>query len=207
MRTFLTLFLLLFSSVLSAETPKAKTPVSSAQNRANKTWQLTAGPGHVVPFFGPRVRAGLFLDADSLFFAEIGGGLSDGFTDIYSNASMSSEGRKALVGYKLFFGNTFYAEGSGFFRLVTSDPSQYRNSLAFSSRAVGAEFVIGNQWQKNRFTLGCDWIGVQAPLAVFGKRSQGDDGTEFSRRKSQDFKAFSENVQIMLLGFYLGFSL
>jgi hypothetical protein len=204
----ITLLLLGFlGSPLLGQTAKSPVVMDSAQHRANKRWQATFGPGHAHPFFGVRARFSLFLDRDSMMFLDLSGGTTwNGLSPLYSYSKTQSEGRKLSLGSKLFLSNSFYVEGTGFYRIVARKADQFANDIEFSSQAVGMEFLIGNQWQWNRFTLGCDWIGVHVPLSVFGEKSRGTDSSEYFQRKSTEFESFSKRVSLILAGFYIGFS-
>lgn len=96
------------------------------------------------------------------------------------------------LGAKFFVGNSFYVKSSlsyidetdgvsgGFIFVTTKE----RDEL----EGLGLSFSIGNQWQFDNFTIGCDWIGINQVFAKFR-----DDGN-------------SEMAIISLLGFSIGAS-
>lgn len=76
------------------------------------------------------------------------------------------------AGAKKFFGNSFYVKPEAYYRkqkLVTETKHTY--SRLTSSRAgdytdVGLSLKIGNQWQWENFTIGCDWIGMSQTVSM-----------------------------------------
>ncbi len=73
---------------------------------------------------------------------------------------------------KYFFANSFYVDaGLGMeiwntsYRVVNDGSGADSQKLTADLSNVGVEFHIGNQWQWDGFTLGCDWIGGFAAVS------------------------------------------
>lgn len=117
------------------------------------------------------------------------------------------------VRYKSFNGNSFYWRAGGMFRTYEYDASYYDLSSAQTSNgtvkisATGLDLGIGNQWQWDTFSLGCDWIG--AFIAVTGSssvsRAAGATDAWYDKEVS-DAKSISKKGNLQLLRFYLGVS-
>jgi len=109
------------------------------------------------------------------------------------------EGRAMLASFKEFRSNSFYYELFGYYRDIdTTDKIKTFNSVTTfegkaSFRDVGLGIKIGNQWQWEYFTLGCDWIGIAKRVATL--KYEGD---------SSDF--FKNSADLTFLNFYIGAS-
>ena len=186
---------------------------SSAYNRLNKkiTFQYQAGG------FGPTnlttqgFIAGYHVSPDQVIQIELTSGV-DKWTGIGSGNR--SEGKTAGVYYKQFSGNSFYFKTGldyttyeryynyGWTNNVPTDGYSYKGSK------VSASISIGNQWQWENFTLGCDWVGLSAPLTSesHDEKYWGDD-SNYSQAKLEESKDASlKNGFPLALHLYLGAS-
>lgn len=146
------------------------------------------------------VEGGMYLDSDTILSVKYTQLLNASSTTVSGFDTNKSEESKELwdkagkgfafsVEYKKFVSRTFYVKPSLYYR------SQYivqstRDSLgvltkkkAGSTYDSGLSLKIGNQWQWEKFTLGCDWAGVSQQIVEFegtGNLSDGDVKTNLS---------------------------
>jgi len=76
------------------------------------------------------------------------------------------------------------------------------------AKSLGLDFGLGNRWQWDYFTLGCDWIGYFAPISSSGSSAINIPGVE---TKEQDelndlLKKLGETASFSVLRLYLGIS-
>lgn len=193
---------------------------SSEANRYNKKGTVSLGLIGLGPNFAPAegVQAGYFLDRNNLILLDIKSGkgtISRSYTES-GWITMKPEIRSNQIGvhYKHFVGNSFYIKSGMDYNRVdyTYDFSEslYRKYLksSFTGESLIASFVIGNQWQWESFTLGCDWVGLAAPAysKIISEKSP-------NTTDSYDLDAFEEDKghyvsksSVVLLRFYLGAS-
>ncbi|MCB0367982.1 MAG: hypothetical protein KDD45_00735 [Bdellovibrionales bacterium] len=193
---------------------------SSEANRINKKGTVTLGLIGIGPNFAPAqsVQAGYFLNRNNLIMLDTKSGNSPAYRSSteYDWITIKPEVKINQVGvhYKNFPGNSFYIKTGLDYNHVdyTYDFSQslYRKNLksSFTGESLIASFVIGNQWQWQSFTLGCDWIGFASPVYSKITSEKAPDSTE-----SYDLDAFKEDKgyyvsssSVVLLRFYLGAS-
>ncbi|MFM6928035.1 MAG: hypothetical protein ACKOX6_06190 [Bdellovibrio sp.] len=184
---------------------------SSEANRIGKkfsaNWELFgSGPAGTSE---SGVSAAYHLNRNSLIQLEYGKG---GFSSFWSDlTSISFNGSHIGLHFKHFAGNSFYFKTGIDYRQI-----QYRynyNSLTtdgaydFEGNSIGASFVIGNQWQWDNFTLGCDWIGLTAPLTSEVTHEHVSVEGPYTRQDmyyAEDNRLKSTYVQA--LRFYVGYS-
>lgn len=131
---------------------------TSSRNREGKRVMLTAQPVG----FGPSVittqglTAGFFLNPDSIIQLDFVGN-----NDIEYNDETDWKVRALSVSLKQFIGNSFYVKPGIEHRWVREDYSNPGSNefWGYKGNMTGVSFSIGNQWQINNFTLGCDWFG------------------------------------------------
>jgi hypothetical protein len=218
-------FILLFvpataalADIHPAEVPLGQhPPLRSADYRNDQTFQVTAGLGSAIPYFGFGVNAAWFQKPDTLLTFSYLNGVST--EKIFSEFLFGSweeipEARWLSAGYKKFVVSSFYWEGTGFFRRLTqssfhSRSYSYRSEEAeFRLDSLGGTFAIGNQWQWATFTLGCDWIGFGVPLAHGRLRMREyeiENAAEVDEEKREFERSAKESFPIVLR-FYLGYS-
>lgn len=197
---------------------------SSEANRINKKGSLTLGLFGVGPNFAPAqtISGGLYIDRNKLVLLELksGKGVSSRSAYQYSSEqgsqTMFSEAKSEQIGlhYKQFTGNSFYFRSGADYNKVDYkydfSMSYYdkARTSSFSGESIVASFVIGNQWQWDNFTLGCDWIGVAAPIyskitsAEKPKTTYQSDKDAFEEDKG----FYLTSSSAILLRFYLGAS-
>lgn len=142
---------------------------TSEANRTEKSYLLTAQPiGFAVsPIPSVGINAGFYIDHNSLIEAQFSKGtLHYIFFDI--------EATTFEMTYKHFFSNSFYTRvGAAYRKILLSNAWFLFSNQTISEigyvESLAADIAIGNQWQWNNFTLGCDWIGYMAPVSTLNK--------------------------------------
>ncbi len=145
----------------------------------------------------------MFLDSDSL--------IDFSFTyGIFDLAVFAVTATNFAVRYKSFLGNSFYWRvGPGLRQYQIKD----RLGSIFSDReeldstgtvlSFGADVGIGNQWQFETFTLGCDWVGYYFPVSVLSKRYDAPENAKPEDIKSSEDE-LTDLVRLAIFNF-LGF--
>lgn len=160
-----------------------------------------------------------FLNSRSLIQVEY---LSSNNSSSFLSSTYETKHKTISAYYKRFAGNSFYWKtGLDYSQLRYTDTYDYWYSVGnvrreLEGNLVTASFVIGNQWQWDTFTLGCDWIGVSLPVTsdttkkMATRIEDGDVITEpddyDKRRLDDDEKQAFKEVRLQALRFYLGFS-
>lgn len=183
---------------------------SSAFHRMDKkfnlNWQLLGiGP---LSYPSSGLAAGYFLDLSSLVQIEVSNG-SNTILGVFTTRELDAN--SVGIHYKKFAGNSFYWKLGG-------DYTQARSKEKFSflgtesvqeikGNVTSASIVIGNQWQWETFTLGCDWFGYSAPLfhTVTQRDIASNDPSRERYADEEETRLFKRNG-IHLLRFYIGAS-
>lgn len=188
---------------------------SSEHNRLDKNHQVTAQLVGVNPsgIPGGGLFYGYFLDRSSMVVVEATG--SEYTTSGIFGGSYDVEASTFGVHFKKFFGNSFYVRTGIDQRHIDLKhnynsivSSSYNTAYGFKSDSTAVGLVIGNQWQWNNFTLGCDWIGMSVPFI----QSTSDEYLSANadsidvRDLEEDKRRYSENGIAQGLRFYLGAS-
>lgn len=182
----------------------------SQSNRKNKTLaitgQLLGHAGGTSSSSGATV--GLHLTQDTILYADYTHGLE-------RLLWFELESTSASIGVKNFVSNSFYYRlglGARKFEMRTLD-FDFADLFTVEEQELGyatsafADFVIGNQWQWDYFTLGCDWIGTsQVIKAIDSKTYTNTEDASYEERKNSWEEIANMNTG-HLLRLYLGFSL
>ncbi len=174
------------------------------------------GPG-LASGFG--LTAGYFLNRNQLLQAEVISGSLENHGLDHARTRSQSVGAH----FKHFLGNSFYYRTGLDYLKVESDRAVYsrvtvypyngssivesESSGQFTGSMFGATLAIGNQWQWENFTMGCDWIGLTAPLST-QIASESFTANDFRAKDdlTSDEKLFLKDNKLHLLRFYLGAS-
>lgn len=161
---------------------------------------------------------GYFIDRNKqiLMEAQKGKGLVTRWRYEYSNGASrewSTDTQISRIGvhYKHFVGNSFYYRAGADYSVVdykydlTGSFSADASSSNFRGTALIGSFVIGNQWQWDNFTLGCDWIGLASPLMYTLSGAAPTTSSEKSDFE-EDQKKYVSDGSAVLLRLYLGAS-
>jgi hypothetical protein len=232
--TYLSILFFLTSQLSHAETSKVIVKShssvrhvyesSSEANRMKSRFEATAhllgvGPGysrnHGFSF-------GYKLSSDSLILADVH--LSDGYewrtysaSDGNLTLSGASKTRHQGLGihYKQFNGNSFYYRiGADYMNVEYKynhlTPSLFSSSYNsnFKGEVLYTNVSIGNQWQWDNFTLGCDWVGFTTP--IYGRINDANISGSYTDYDFDSFKddqtLYTQNSLLVLLRFYMGTS-
>lgn len=191
---------------------------TSEFHRLNKSANINVqllgiGPGFTS---ATMVSGGLFINPKSLILLEAGTGKNS-----FGSGSLNSKYELKTVNfgahYKRFVGNTFYIKGGAEYTNVKADYSYESKFLTSTSKVrrelegnlTTASFAIGNQWQWENFTLGCDWFGISAPIASSTTKKNVE--TTFSDNYDNeaidaDEKTLFKDVSFQAVKFYIGAS-
>ncbi len=182
---------------------------SSEHNRMNKkyaAWAQLLGVGPSISS-SRGLAFGKYHTSYDIFFLEVTDG-SDGWSS-FGGFEYDINTKSIGVHWKHFTGNSFYFNTGIDFRKVDYD---YRSTVTstqshFDSTSAIISFAIGNQWQWNSFTMGCDWIGLSLPVADKISNASITTGSAFEEGDFKDDQdLFSGKTHIQLLRFYLGAS-
>lgn len=144
---------------------------SSEHRRMGKdyllTWQLVGFAVAPIPSAG--INLGMYLNRNSIVQLEFSKGTLPYF---FFNLNATTIG----ANYKHFFGNSFYTKlGFDYRSISVSDIdllyTKQSGPIGETETIVG-NAAIGNQWQWQNFTMGCDWIGINPPLAVLSTKHE-----------------------------------
>jgi hypothetical protein len=157
------------------------------------------------------LTAGYYLDHNSLVTL-------DATKSNNPNASFYSQYRishfSTGLSYKKFVANSFYYKAGFDYRTVEYNYKNFdlftglsNREDSFNAESVVASLSIGNQWQWENFTLGCDWIGYSKTIYYDIKNEKSIGGTTTLHPELID----SENELVKMgmhtiLRFYLGAS-
>lgn len=192
---------------------------SSEYNRINKSFSFTAqllgsGPN---PVSAQGLGFSFFMDRNSMILFDITKGQVNGYNAFSSssilNANNKTKSQSFGIHYKQFVSNTFYFRTGMDIRslsysytyssILFSETSN--NRYSFDSESTSLNFAIGNQWQFETFTLGCDWFGVVVPIgAKFSNVVYNTDNAYSQRDLEEDQNRLVKDNNLQLLRFYLG---
>lgn len=212
--------LLLISEIALAEKKKKrkkkrkKQPVGqivydSTYHRQGKSFDLVASPVGIAPvtLFSAGLAAGYYINGDLVAEVVVDRGLLPFvFFEIYQNSYVAR--------VKKYWGNSFYTnlglgsrtigvKGDSFSTLGEED------SLSFdeSTTSFVVDFGIGNKWQFENFTIGCDWIGALIPISSTTNTNLPNDLNEEDRKDLENsWEGIGETTTPYLLKLYLGLS-
>jgi hypothetical protein len=152
---------------------------SSTMERQDKKFTMVASPVGVGPSmnFEQGAAAGIFINPKTILQLEFGDGNTSEGGWFLSNDQTKIHSDSATIAIKHFTGNSFYVKGGIDYRRINyaytysnfalfggnlNDP---QSSYEFNASSFTGSIVIGNQWQWEGFTLGCDWFGIAMPFA------------------------------------------
>lgn len=163
----------------------AAAATDSSSNRSNKSAYVAydAIGLTLMPVAGPRL--GYFVSKD--FVAEAGFATGDAkLGDFEANKKIIE------IKAKKFFGNSFYIDGGlGYetwdvsYSVIADTGSDTRN-LSGSVQNTGIAMHLGNQWQWDGFTMGCDWVGYFMSLNTATSFSSESGVSEERKQEEED---------------------
>lgn len=179
---------------------------SSEHLRMTNTYLLTAQliGFAVAPIPASGLNAGLYIDRNSIVQLEYSKGtLPYVFFDLHATTFGAN--------YKHFYGNSFYTKVGIDYRNISVSTNDFfltkeQENVGTAETVVG-NLAIGNQWQWNNFTMGCDWIGINPQIAVL-RAHYDTTGMNEEDRNDIDYSwnKLAKVTSWQLLRFYLGAS-
>jgi hypothetical protein len=164
------------------------------------------------------LSTGIYLSDDSLILVDVIGGRgfssrSYSATDGTSTISGESETDHLGLGvhYKLFAGNSFYVRsGVDLMNIkyrydhTSLFGSSYKSQ--FDANVLFGQVAIGNQWQIDNLTIGCDWVGLAMPLVanVENKSIKGNFDNFDAEDLNEDINIYTKISGLLLLRLYVG---
>ena len=107
-----------------------------------------------------------------------------------NNGELSDDfkGSAVKLNFKKFLSNSFYINPGLYYRsqefitLKSMNSNGDYNYAKEEHNDVGFDFRIGNQWQWDNFTMGCDWVGINSPIYTLNdvKRFRNDRNSSLS---------------------------
>ncbi|WP_374077267.1 hypothetical protein [Bdellovibrio bacteriovorus] len=184
---------------------------SSEHMRMNKKitvqWQLFGSGANGTS--QSAIIAGYHLDRNSIIQLEAGGG-GNSFRTFFSSSEYSYNSYSVGAHFKKFLGNSFYVKTGVDYRSVDYVFNYGYSSVktGFEGNSLAASLVIGNQWQWDNFTLGCDWIGLSLPFAhtVTSETLSADADSYHRANLDEDEEHYLKNGYAQALRFYVGYS-
>lgn len=171
---------------------------TSSGNRKNLKYQIAAGIiGTEYIKYPITLSVGYYIHSDGI--------LSLRYSALNHSDKWGAYKMKAVtLGYRRFFGNSFNVMPSIYYKRNTADfytEGSYpyvlgSNNLIYED--IGTGFRVGNEWQWQNFTMGCDWFGLnyKAYEINFKEKSLGPIDTH----------APMKALTMTILSFYLGYS-
>jgi hypothetical protein len=159
---FLVFTLILISSSLAWAKP-------SLEERQELKYQITLGIfSEYTQIDSTTLSAGYFLSPDEIiqlrFTAAHHTARDDAKRGLYS-----TDIEVLTAGYRKFFGNSFNIMPSLYLRNLSEDRANTTHKPDLKITDFGLGMRIGNQWQTDYFTYGCDWFGINSMLLRFNE--------------------------------------
>lgn len=199
--------------VIIKEAPNAIYEGSSEHNRIGKKYQLSVMPLGSGPAFvtWQGLNFGYSKDRNNVFLLSLNN-INKNSQTCTGSFSCGISGSSLAVSYKKFVSNSFYFLSGLSYREVKFNFSENFGSILdyasdFEGSAIALDISIGNQWQWENFTLGCDWIGGSLPITNHIK-TQNVSGNLSYGLSSLDNKKnmYLEKFTLSGLNFYMGAS-
>ena len=111
--------------------------------------------------------------------------------------------RAVTAGYRRFVGNSFNVMATIYYKRNTADFYKEGNTLSHGTtnllyEDIGTGIRVGNEWQWENFTMGCDWFGLNLTSVKINLKEKGLGPIETH--------APMKGLTMTLLSFYLGYS-
>ena len=153
-----------------------------------------------------QIQLGYYLSPTSLIQLEFGQG-NNGLL-VFSSAYRSLRTDSIGIQFKQFVANSFYFKTGVDYQVIDFSYSYFSSDYyTFKGSTLGASFSIGNQWQFENFTLGCDWVGIFLPVASNTTKDVVTANSTYSRTESDsEQKRYLKDSSLQFVRFYLGAS-
>ncbi len=187
------------NQVSQASNPDNQFNDVSAKNRVGQQFELMLSLGVNYSDAGAGLTGGYYFNPNSILELELFSSEDDSRDDVnndykYSNVNFRQTTDAVSANWKYFTGNSFYIRPGIFYVDYQYKTEGYIfGNSDISRKDLGVSFGIGNQWQWENFTIGCEWIGLQAGMLNLSR--SGRDNTLFSdidgRGTDRDWKSAS----------------
>jgi hypothetical protein len=182
---------------------------SSEYHRENKVASAVVELGFGAALtIGTGGAVGYYLTPNSLLELSYVAGSSD-------YLFIAIESALAELRWKKFWGNSFYTNlGLGYRDIglkadldLFNDPGSKINRT-LGAQSLGVNLALGNRWQWENFTIGCDWLGLFVPISSTGDSEIKDQNVEpGDKEKMEDLvEDLGKATSSQFLRFYLGVS-
>ena len=176
----------------------------SERNRYQKTWSTVLGWGlGLAPLATIGGSLGYYITPNLL--AELGLYRGAGITTIgETKGNLSWRYTEART--KWFVGNSFYLN-MGLGQKTVDVNLEFLDSPS-SLLASGLSYGIGNRWQWETFSLGCDWLGAFRPLQSEVNRTEVTKDLSVSDNEDWDqlWAAVGSPANLQIFRLYMGVS-
>lgn len=186
-------------TVPETSTDKNEKPDESKYNREKKQYQIAVGFLGMEYIGSPlTLSLGYYLNPNSLLLLRYS---SYNGNDVDDRAAQKL--RATTLGFRQFFGNSFNVMPTLYYRRNTADYFKEGTMTIIGPtnlvyEDIGMGFRVGNEWQWDNFTMGCDWFGINRTIKELNKKESGlgviNDIT------------LQKAVTITALSFYIGYS-
>jgi hypothetical protein len=149
--------------VTEIPSPTYRSSVTSEDWRLEKEYSLLIEPVGFTPLLGYGAAAGYYVSPNDLVELSYNQGK-------LSAVVVTVSSQLAELRWKHWFGNSFYGYGGVAYRKLRGDvdlDAAFGSGIisgSIEAASLGVSGAIGNQWQFEYFTIGCDWIGVTVPV-------------------------------------------
>jgi hypothetical protein len=72
-------------------------------------------------------------------------------------------------------------------------------------QTVGGQLHIGNRWQFSSFLIGCDWVGVYAPMLTLSKKYTDKSVVDEDKDREREVNFAEKEADLFLVNFHIGF--
>jgi hypothetical protein len=157
------------------------------------------------------VVVGYHLDRNTVGQLEVSSGVRKNSDSLFDNI----ETKVTTIGVhaKKFLANSFYVKGGVDYSTVKYDndyiwtTSANKDAYGFEASMISAALVIGNQWQWENFTLGCDWIGLTMPISQTISSEYADESSDLAAKyNKEDQQTLLKDTTAQALRFYVGYT-
>jgi hypothetical protein len=178
---------------------------SSEHYRMDKNFEMTFSPMSFGGFSltNTGLNAGVFINRNSQVLVSYSWSQSERTCVGFENCDIKDNFWG--LAYKRFVGNSFYMQAGASHHTIQYDESNSSNDVMFGYDATitTADFAVGNQWNFDGFTIGCDWVSFGLPVSSsFSNSYYNSPYTEDDVTNRQD--EWKKNGRMIFAKLYLG---
>ncbi len=196
---------------ISAGLDAKNTSNHSAQNREQKQATMAVGGGLMNLAFRQSFLAGYFLDSGNL----VEGGFGQAQLSV---GGIGTHSKDFFGQLKHFWSNSFYSNiGLSFIKQISNSSFSILDGFdardTYSVNRIALFTGIGNRWQFDSFTIGCDWVGYGIGISKSNETFQLGDSSSASFAQQDSIQERRDNArneslrnQLYLLNLHMGAS-